>query len=74
MTAFQGGAPHVALFFCVLAVFSATVGALSMAVTVGESIFPVSDSKLMPNIPENLACMLKRIGLVGNPLLLLGRE
>ena len=35
MSGFQGGVPHVALFFCVLAVFSATVGALSMAVTVG---------------------------------------
>ena len=32
---FQRGLPHIALFFCVLAVFSATVGALSMAVTVG---------------------------------------
>jgi hypothetical protein len=35
MIGFQPGASHVALFFCVLAVFSATVGALSMAVTVG---------------------------------------
>lgn len=35
MIGFQAGAPHVALFFCVLAVFSATVGALSMAITVG---------------------------------------
>ena len=35
MSGFQPGAPHVALFFAVLAVFSATVGALSMAVTVG---------------------------------------
>jgi len=35
MSGLQGGAPHVALFFCVLSVFSAAVGALSMAVTVG---------------------------------------
>lgn len=35
MIGFQPGASHVALFFCVLAVFSATVGALSMAITVG---------------------------------------
>ena len=35
MSGFQPGAPQVALFFCVLAVFSAAVGALSMAVTVG---------------------------------------
>ncbi len=35
MIGFQPDASHVALFFCVLAVFSATVGALSMAITVG---------------------------------------
>lgn len=35
MSGLQRGAPHVALFFCVLSVFSAAVGALSMAVTVG---------------------------------------
>lgn len=35
MIGFQRDAAHVALFFCVLAVFSATVGALSMAITVG---------------------------------------
>ncbi|BDA44712.1 probable broad substrate specificity ATP-binding cassette transporter at C-terminar half [Coccomyxa sp. Obi] len=35
MIGFQKDPAHVALFFCVLAVFSATVGALSMAVTVG---------------------------------------
>ena len=35
MSGMQRGAPHVALWFCVLSVFSAAVGALSMAVTVG---------------------------------------
>eukprot|EP00884_Botryococcus_braunii_P012056 jgi/Botrbrau1/20851/Bobra.0156s0075.2 len=35
MTGLQSGAPHVALFFTILAVFSATVGAMSMAITVG---------------------------------------
>ena len=35
MTGFQSDPAHVALFFCVLAVFSATVGAMSMAITVG---------------------------------------
>lgn len=35
MIGFQSDPAHVALFFCVLAVFSATVGALSMAITVG---------------------------------------
>ena len=35
MIRFQSDPAHVALFFCVLAVFSATVGALSMAITVG---------------------------------------
>ena len=35
MSGMQRGAPHVALWFSVLSVFSAAVGALSMAVTVG---------------------------------------
>ena len=35
MSGMQTGAPHVALWFSVLSVFSAAVGALSMAVTVG---------------------------------------
>ena len=35
MIGFQRSASHIALFFCMLAVFSATVGALSMAITVG---------------------------------------
>lgn len=36
MTGLQSGAPHVALFFTILAVFSATVGSMSMAITVGK--------------------------------------
>ena len=35
MIGFQADAAHIAVFFCGLAVFSATVGALSMAITVG---------------------------------------
>jgi hypothetical protein len=38
MCGFHGGASHVALFFLILAVFSATVGSLSMAISVGELV------------------------------------
>ena len=35
MVKLQGGASHVALFFCASAVFAATIGAMSMALVVG---------------------------------------
>lgn len=46
MAELHGGADRVALFFCGAAVFAATIGLLSMALTIGT---PPSDTGLMTN-------------------------
>ena len=72
MIRFQSDPAHVALFFCVLAVFSATVGALSMAITVGFGT--AGKAALIMNLVCSLThpCQLCKYSiLAGNATLLL---
>ena len=63
MIGFQSDPAHVALFFCVLAVFSATVGALSMAITVGFGT--AGKAALIMNLVR-ASCLLSRPVLAGH--------